>query len=75
VTAPDPGAGPGPGPGPAPALGAWLRQAHPGAPVELVTAAGAVPLSAAQWLGLVEDGVRFYAPQLRAALVAQPGPG
>lgn len=54
-------------------LGAWLRQERPGGPVELVTRAGAQPLSAAQWLCLVEDGVRFYAPQLRAALFALPG--
>lgn len=56
-------------------LGAWLRQPHPGGPVELVTVAGAVPLSVHQWLGLIEDGVRFYGPQFRAALLALPDQG
>ena len=53
-------------------LGAWLRQAHPGGPVELVTRAGAGPLSARQGLQRVEDGVRHFGPQLRAALLVLP---
>ena len=49
-------------------LGAWLRRAHPGAPVELVTRLGAVPLSARQWLALVEAGAALFAPDWRRAL-------
>lgn len=46
-------------------LSPWLRRAHPGAPVELVTRQGATPISIVDWLRLVEDGTALFGPQLR----------